>query len=361
MGLKRMGQDSTPFYMYFNISSSGENKQELEAVVLTKDNPTRLKVTASSDDLQRWRVKLGKSAEEYLGQLCEAVASEDDNVEVFEVQGDHLVWKQYFPDKGIYGKKGRFKMEKVEYKEAVEQVLAGVVEDLHKSSREVHRLTQETQENAIKLLKAQELASESIQIKEDFEREIYSKCAALINAKKLRIHQLRSTHPSSSAAGRSGCLVRTGDEVATSSTPPVKRPRKQEADSDGYSSDTDVDDPDEEIDTDEEKATSLSPVKLSKDRGMAKQDQNEEKTKDSNIPDSQELFNNSIEAELFPSVTVVQQKANSSTSHTNLSIQSPPQLVRSNAAQPVPSSSSPATSKDDCDDETQMSILNTLF
>lgn len=45
---------------------------------------------------------------------------------------------------------------------------------------------------------ALELASKSVQMKEDFEKEIYSKCAALINAKKLRIHQLRSTHPSSS-------------------------------------------------------------------------------------------------------------------------------------------------------------------
>lgn len=146
--------------------------------------------------------------------------------------------------------------------------------------------------------------------------------------------------------------------MATSSTPPLKKPRKQEADSDGYSSDTDVDDPDEEIDTDEEQAITLSPVKT---KGVAKQDKNEEKTKGSNTPDSQELFNNSIEAELFPSVTVVQQKADSSTSQAKPSIQSPPQLVRSNAAQPVPSSSSPATSKDDCDDETQMSILNTLF
>lgn len=39
--------------------------------------------------------------------------SEDNNVGVFEVQEDHLVWKQYFPDKDIYGKKGKFKMEKV--------------------------------------------------------------------------------------------------------------------------------------------------------------------------------------------------------------------------------------------------------
>ena len=70
-------------------------------------------MTTSSGDLQRWCVKLGKSAEEYLEQLCEAVAREDDKVEVFEVQDDHLVWKQYFPDKDIHGKKGRFKMEKV--------------------------------------------------------------------------------------------------------------------------------------------------------------------------------------------------------------------------------------------------------
>lgn len=35
----------------------------------------------------------------------------------------------------------------MEYEDAVEQVLAGVMRDLHNSSHQIHRLTQETQEN----------------------------------------------------------------------------------------------------------------------------------------------------------------------------------------------------------------------
>ena len=73
----------------------------------------QFQVTTGNNDLQRWCVKLGRSPEEYLEQLCEAVLSEDNNVGVFEVQEDHLVWKQYFPDQDVYGKKGKFKLEKV--------------------------------------------------------------------------------------------------------------------------------------------------------------------------------------------------------------------------------------------------------
>lgn len=67
-----------------------------------------------NNDLQQWCNKLKRSPEEYMGQLCEALVSEDNNVEVFEVQDGHLVWKQHHPDKGIHFKKGRFKMEKVD-------------------------------------------------------------------------------------------------------------------------------------------------------------------------------------------------------------------------------------------------------
>lgn len=369
MGLKRLEQKDSHFYMYFNISSPGGSKQTLEAVILAKDNPSTVKVTTGNGDLQQWCVKLGRSPEEYLEQLCEAVLSEDDNVGVFEVQEDHLVWKQYSPDMDIYGKKGKFKLEKVEYEKAVEQVLAGVMRDLHNSSRKIHRLTQESQENTRKLDEALELASKSVQMKEDLENEIYSKCAALINAKKLRIHQLRSTHPSSSA-GRTSCLVRASDEVGTS-TPPVKKPRKQEADnSDGYSSDTDVDDPDEEMDTDEERAVTLSSVKPSRERGMTSstrqgevQDQGQvsSRSKAPKMDDSQELFNASLETELFPSsATMVQRGGNSAVPPPKPDVQSPPQLMRSKAAEPVPSSSL-TTSNCDYDDDTQTSIINTLF
>lgn len=171
------------------------------------------------------------------------------------------------------------------------------------------------------------------------------------------------------AAGRTNCLVRASDEVETN-TPPVKKNRKQEANnSDGYSSDTDVDDPDEEMDTDEEQAITLSSAKPNRERGMASTRQREEheqgqvlsKNKAPNMEDSQELFNASLEAELFPSsATVAQQGANSAVSPVKPNTQSPPQLTRSKAAKPVPSSSL-ATSQSDYDDDTQMSILNTLF
>ncbi|KAG0714012.1 hypothetical protein GWK47_001700 [Chionoecetes opilio] len=367
MGLKRVEQKGAQFYMYFNVSSIGGDKV-LKVVILDKENTSMLKVTESHGDLQRWCVKVGRTAEEYFRQLCEAVAREDDHVGVFEVQDGHLVWKQYFPEKEIYGKKGKFKMEKVRYGEAVEQVLAGVMTDLHDSSRQVLQLTRETQKTTRKLDEALELATRSVQMKEDLEREIYSKCAALINAKKLRIHQLRSTHPSSSA-GRTSCLTRANDEPDPGTS--AKKPKLQDGHSDGYSSDTDVDDPDQEMDTDEERAVTL-PAKPRKGTATARSPKPSEgqatlKTKEVML-DSQELFNASLEAELYgPSTTVVQRSADSTVPQVKpapqvkLAPQSPPQLTRSRAAEPVTPSPSVTPAKYDYDEDTQMSILHDLF
>lgn len=179
-------------------------------------------------------------------------------------------------------------------------------------------------------------------------------------------------------AGRTSYLVRTNDE-ATTSTQPTKKARRQtkvqkhEAayHSDGYSSDTDVDDPDEEeMDTDEEKAISLSPVKPNKDKEKAsntrqgseeRRDQTTGGIKPCNADDSQELFNASLEAELYTDSTMMAKQGTATTSSTIKSVsQPPPQLTRSKIAEVV---MSPTTlkPKTDCDDDTQMSILYDLF
>lgn len=377
MGLRRLVQDTRP-YLHYAISSCGEDQKALEVVLLEKNNSYTLKVTKDNDDLRQWCSKVKRSPDEYMEQLCEALVSEDSNVGVFEVQDGHLVWKQYFPDKEIHSRKGRFKMEKTGYDEAVELVLLGAMQDLQDLTRQVQRLTKETQDNARDMEKAVELASKSVQMKVDLEREIYSKCAALINAKKLRIHQLRSTHPSSSAP-RTSCLVRTSDEAGTSSRPTKKpkrqmKARKQEVAkySDGYSSDTDVDDPDEEdeedMDTDEERAISLSPVKPNREREKAsvtRQGNGEQKavseSKPSNADDSQDILGASLEAELYAEDTwTAKQGTTTSISPVKPVSQPPPQLTRSKIAEAVTSPTEPKP-KNDCDDDEPMSMIYDLF
>lgn len=188
---------------------------------------------------------------------------------------------------------------------------------------------------------------------------------------------LSSSHP---ASGRSSCLIRTSDDVGPS-TRPTKKARKQVKEqvqeaanySDGYSSDTDVDDPDEEdMDTDEEKAISLSPVKPNREsakvsntrqgQGNGKEKgQTTSKGKPPDADDSQELFNASLEAELYPSDTKRTKQGTATTASPIKPVsQPPPQLTRSKIAEPVTSPTVPKP-KNDYDDDTQMSILNDLF
>lgn len=188
------------------------------------------------------------------------------------------------------------------------------------------------------------------------------------------------------AAGRTSCLVRTSDEAGTS-TRPAKKARKQVKEqkkdvgdhSDGYSSDTEVDDPDEEdMDTDEEQAISLSPVKPNKDREKANtvkqgqrngEENGQSESKHPKPDDSQELFNASLEAELYPpSTRIVKEGSAAATSSiktvshspTKPASQPPPQLTRSKIAEPI---TSPTVSKpkDDDDDNTHRSIVYDLF
>lgn len=206
---------------------------------------------------------------------------------------------------------------------------------------------------------------------------------------------LHKTHPLSSnvflssphqAAGRTSCLVRTSDDAGTSMRPTKKakkqvkeRPQTTGNYSDGYSSETDVDDPDDEdMDTDEERAISLSPVKPNKESEKAftvrqgqgngeEKGQATSKSKPGNADDSQELFNASLEAELYlPDTRMGKQCTTSSVSPVKPASQPPPQLTRSKVAEPVTSPTLPISptipmSNNDYDDDTQRSILNDLF
>lgn len=84
------------------------------------------------------------------------------------------------------------------------------------------------------------------------------------------------------------------------STRPTKKAKVDNGSSDGYSSDTDVDDPDQQdMDTDEEDLLSLSPSK--ERRKNATKSQCAPSKTPVQALDSQELFNDSLEAELYPS------------------------------------------------------------
>lgn len=64
-----------------------------------------------------------KSPQEYLSLFCKAVdgisslrsvdGQPDNKEDIFEIQQDHLIWKQYFPEPKVHGKWGKFKLEKV--------------------------------------------------------------------------------------------------------------------------------------------------------------------------------------------------------------------------------------------------------
>lgn len=134
-----------------------------------------------------------------------------------------------------------------------------------------------------------------------------------------------------------------------------------------------MDDPDEEdMDTDEEKAISLSPVKPDRERektSTTTQGEKNGKVKDQGIAipeskptnDSQELFNSSLEAELYPVGSKMTKQVTATTvSPIKPVSQPPPQLTRSKIAEPVTSPTLPMP-KTDSDDDTQKSILYELF
>ena len=75
-----------------------------------------------NDTVKKWCRNLEKSPEEYVALLQIAVETcsitygeggQMDKKDVFEIQEDSLVWKQFFPDKKVYGRRGKFALEKV--------------------------------------------------------------------------------------------------------------------------------------------------------------------------------------------------------------------------------------------------------
>lgn len=141
--------------------------------------------------------------------------------------------------------------------------------------------------------------------------------------------------------------------------------------SDGYSSDTDVDDPNEDMDTDEEDLLSLSPNKQ-KGKSTAKSQGASSKTPVQPL-DSQELFNDSLEAELYPGTSTNtkqkfppsklsankhnSQKQQGSVAHKGKTVTSGNSTAKSQESQKGGSSTSAATAPFD----SQKSIIEELF
>ncbi|XP_045604433.1 uncharacterized protein [Procambarus clarkii] len=306
MGLRKLVQDGTTSYMYTRVHNTAGNENEIKIIVVEKNNSFTLKLSPGDSSVVKWSHILKKTPQEYLSQLNKAVVHfhkatdelKDSKEDIFEVQEEYLVWKQYFPKQKVYGKRGKFKLEKVPYEDAVSEALEGTLCDLETNSKYIQKLTTEVEEKSKKLNNAMDLAARSVIAKEEFEKEIYGKCAAIINAKKLRIQQLKSSHPSSSV-GRPECLVRSTENPGPSQ--PSKKARCEKSDSDCYNSDTDIDDPDDQdMDTDDENRTRLSPCKQKQKTIWDVHSAGN--TKVTNV-DSQDLFDDSLEAELYPSST----------------------------------------------------------
>ncbi|XP_063612540.1 uncharacterized protein LOC134786027 [Penaeus indicus] len=296
MGLRKIVQNGKTSYMYSSCS-----QEEVRLALLQRGAAHSLKITAESDSVQRWCRNLEKTPQEYLTLVSQAVENlssvcdpdgKDIKEDIFEIQDDHLVWKQYFPEKKVYGRRGKFALDKMEHDDALENIMNGVMEDLTANVKTIDKLTLDLQAKEGEVKEAIDLVAKSVKMKEDFEKVVYGKCANIINMKKLRMRQL--TSQSSSAAKANDTTLDTKEKAKDS---PSKASKVNSSDSECYNSDTDVDEPDG-MDTDEEDLRSISPKK----RGRNGNTLPEKKSMASKrVIDSQDdLFNNSIEAELYP-------------------------------------------------------------
>lgn len=260
-----------------------------------------LEITTESDSVQRWCRNLEKTPQEYLSLVCQAVENlssvhdpdgKDLKEDIFEIQDDHLVWKQYFPEKRVYGRRGKFTLEKMEHDDAFENIMNGVMGDLTANVKTIDKLSLDLQAKEEEVKKAVDLVAKSVKMKEDFEKTVYGKCANIINMKKLRMRQL--TSQSLTAAKANDTTPVTQD---TASDSPSKASKANSSDSECYNSDTDVDDPDG-MDTDEENLRSISPKKHGRNGNTLTE---KKSVASKRVIDSQDdLLNDSLEAELYP-------------------------------------------------------------
>lgn len=365
MGLRRLTQkDETSFMYTDNIP------EQIMVILLRNDSAFSVKLTTDSDSVKKWSRNLQKSPNDYMALLHKAVETcsvtysdseqQDKKEDVFEIQEDCLVWKQYFPDKNVYGRRGKFTLEKISYEEAVKEILNGSVGDLDAKSHCMQKLTDDLAAKSNELQEAKDLAAKCVREKEEFEKEVYGKCVTIINSKKLRIKQLLSSQPSGSGEQNNAARRILPDTESTS--PASKLTKFSNPDSDGYSSDTDVDDPGEEdVDTDEENSR-----KASTQAQKRKIDRNSKSKTPKRTFDSQDdLFNDSLEAELYATdVDNKKQKLGSVSSNTS----SKKSVEISNGTKTSKSKKKSDDSKSEeyfsahsSENDTQNSIINDLF
>ncbi|KAK7073218.1 hypothetical protein SK128_017398 [Halocaridina rubra] len=319
MGLKCIIQDEETMYLYTSYAMSDQSSSiDCISVVLVQGQMAySVKLNLSSKSIIKWSHNLEQTPQQYVEALQNTFetyseSSSNDKQDIFELQQDCLIWKQYFPDKKLHGRRGQFSLEKISYEEAINEILNGTVSDLYAKEKQIQRIKEEKERLSKELQDAKALVSKSVQMKEDFEEEIYGKCTVLLNAKKLKIKQLMSGHSSSSGECSVSDVSQKRPANAQSSSQKGKSGIQKKSESDGYSSDTDVDNPDEnELDTDEENKCKATTQKHKKN--AAKPNKQPVATTSKHMFDSQDkLFNNSLDAELYGSPDIGSKKRKAS-------------------------------------------------
>ncbi|XP_018019064.1 uncharacterized protein LOC108675555 isoform X2 [Hyalella azteca] len=234
--------------------------------------------------VKTWSQRLEVSPEVYLEQLLTALqkqngcsshlmktkinATDDNDVgreHIFEVEKNFMIWKKYFPEKQVHGKRGVIPIQEAEYSTAVWLVLQEALKN-HLEAQLQNEILQETNNRLEEeLKKALTLTDESVRAKEEFKSQNYAKFCALLNTKKAKIRQLEEAL--SAARGTPGSSGVSVPEASTSGAgnraklqPNIQASSRGELteaaacitgiSDDGFDSDTDVDEP--QCDTDEE-------------------------------------------------------------------------------------------------------------
>ncbi|KAF2368763.1 DNA repair protein XRCC4 [Trinorchestia longiramus] len=323
------------------------DQSDFTLTVLLTEKAFSSKISRSSSFVNTWSQRLKLTPEEYLKQFLVALQEQskhsspqnsfakdenstknDHNVEhVFQVNKSVLTWKQYFPDKQIYGKRGAVPLQESDYTSTVWKLLQESVLKHSEAQNQICKLESANANLKNEVARALSLVDESLRAKNEFQQQNYTKFCALINAKKEKIRQLEEAlqsapgpssgpNSSSTAVASSSVTAATVDKKRPNITvisrgEPTQKPGARNSDDD-YDDDTDVDEV-TQCDTDEENEEIKSRKRLmsttrgkTKNREMGLQaasgskreapDESSQSFKKASFGDSQDdLFNSSVE------------------------------------------------------------------
>ncbi|KAB7495348.1 DNA repair protein XRCC4 [Armadillidium nasatum] len=203
-------------YIYF-ITNKACSEVLIKALDF-QDNSYTAVVDCASEAVEKWAKIHKQTPEAYVAQLCHALASQSENGDlersitnsknnesknIFEIDGENLIWRQYFESKNIYGRWGKFPMEKRDKDEILGDIFDAVIKELHEKEASISRLEKE---NKLLLKEKDELkkvAEDCVSMKESFEREIFGKLVILLNSKKQKNSELRAQIQESNLQGDS--------------------------------------------------------------------------------------------------------------------------------------------------------------